>query len=131
MARARDSKFDRFLGPLEQRIMEDLWDTGESTVGAVLDRINSHGRERLVYNTVMSTMARLFDKGFLERRRDGRAFLYRASTDRVEFLKRRATEVTDELVDDLGTAAVAGIVASMKTRPELLEELRRRMDEAI
>lgn len=126
--RTSQPNIDRFLGPLEQRIMEDVWAAGESSVGDVLDRLNSRGKP-LVYNTVMSTMARLADKGFLERRRDGRAFLYRAATDRAEFFRRRAAEVTDELVDDLGSAAVAGIVASMRTRPDLLAELRRRLEE--
>jgi predicted transcriptional regulator len=126
--RAKSLNYDRFLGPLELRIMEDLWDHGRSSVNDVLDRLNSEDGRSLVYNTVMSTLARLADKGFLQRERDGRAYQYRPVADRVGFSQQRAADMSDELIDDLGEAAVAGFVDSVRDRPEMLETLRRLMD---
>lgn len=60
--------------------MQAIWTLGESSVHDVLVHLNhsdEHGRD-LVYNTVMATMARLHDKGHLDRRRDGRAYRYRS-----------------------------------------------------
>lgn len=124
-----DPNYVRFLGPLELRIMEDLWDQGQSSVGEVLDRLNDEARRSLAYNTVMSTMARLADKGYLVRERSGRAYLYRPVADREGFSQLQAAAASNELLDDLGTAAVAGFVDSVRDRPELLDDLRRLIDE--
>jgi predicted transcriptional regulator len=121
----RHEQLSRFLGPLELRIMEDIWDNGPSTVNDVLDRLNATTRRNLAYNTVMSTMARLGDKGHLERHREGKAYVY-SSPGPDDFLQQQATRTTRDLVEDLGKVGVAGIVdglqADAKTR-RLLREL--------
>lgn len=125
--RAQSLNYDRFLGPLECRIMEDLWDHGQSSVNDVLGRLNEDRGRSLVYNTVMSTLARLADKGYLDRQRDGRAYLYSPVADRMGFSQQRAADVSDELIGDLGEAAVAGFVDSVREKPEMLATLRRLM----
>jgi predicted transcriptional regulator len=58
----------------------------------------------------MTTMKRLHDKGLLERKKDGRRFLYAPSMTQAEFHAQIAREVLDSL-DDLGhEAAIALLV---------------------
>lgn len=128
MAKYQD-ELTRYLGPLEYRIMTDVWKHGPSTVNDVLARLNSGKGKDLVYNTVMTTLARLADKGFLSRRRDGRAFVYEGDGPE-QFLRSRAAESTRELVAELGDVAVAGIVDGLDTSPETRELMRRMLDEA-
>lgn len=104
--------------------MEDLWAHGASTVGDALARLNEMGR-KLAYNTVMSVMSRLAEKGYLSRRREGRAFVYEPTHDREGFIRERAASEARQLVDDFGEAAVAGFVDSVRADPSLLDELER------
>jgi len=60
------------LGPLEASVMGVLWAHGECSVREVVDRLE----RPLAYTTVMTTLDRLYKKGFLARRKSDRAFLY-------------------------------------------------------
>src|ERR1700722_20494796 len=62
------------LGPLERRILEEVWSCESLTVRELL----AGGRIRLAYPTVMTTLDRLFKKGLLDRTEEGRAFRYSA-----------------------------------------------------
>jgi predicted transcriptional regulator len=62
------------LGPLERRILEEIWTRKSLTVRELL----AEGKIRLAYTTVMTTLDRLFKKGLLDRTEEGRAFRYSA-----------------------------------------------------
>ncbi len=65
------------LAPLELDCMNTLWPMGEGTVREIRDRL----AERLprAYTTIMTIMDRLARKGIVERRKFGRAYIYRAN----------------------------------------------------
>jgi predicted transcriptional regulator len=62
------------LGPLERKILEEVWSRQSLTVRELL----ADGKMGLAYTTVMTTLDRLFKKGLLERTEEGRAFRYSA-----------------------------------------------------
>ena len=69
-------------GALERRILDLLWDRGESTVREVMDRLDRvHA-----YTTVMTVLDRLDRKGALAREKDGVAWRYRPVASREEVL---------------------------------------------
>lgn len=70
-----DSLFD--LPPLELQCMKALWALGEATVEDI--RAALLPRRPLAYTTVMTVMDRLARKGLVERRKRGRAHLYRSA----------------------------------------------------
>lgn len=109
--------------------MEDVWEHGESSVGEVLERINDAGRRKLAYNTVMSVMARLAEKGILERERHGRAFRYHPAFSRTEFIRVQAAEAASELFDEFGDAALAGFVDEISDKPRLRQKLAKLLDQ--
>jgi predicted transcriptional regulator len=111
------------LGPLEARIMDDLWEAGPSKVGEVLERLNEAARRPLAYTTVMSVLARLERKGYLRRARDGKAYVYEPVHGRDGFVQSRAAAAVAGLLDDFGSAVVVGFVDTVKERPELLRQL--------
>jgi predicted transcriptional regulator len=76
------------LGPLEQRLLEALWQRGNATVREVVE----NGCQDLAYTTVMTTLDRLFKKGILERRKADRAFFYLPTLNRAEWESKRAGE---------------------------------------
>jgi predicted transcriptional regulator len=74
------------LGTLEFELMEILWLGRESSVRDVVPKLS----RLLAYTTVMTTLDRLFKKGFLDRHKSDRAFVYSPSFSRLEWERRRA-----------------------------------------
>jgi BlaI family transcriptional regulator, penicillinase repressor len=74
MGARRHSLLD--LAPLELECMNMLWPLGEATVREIRDRLTP--RRARAYTTIMTIMDRLARKGVVERRKAGRAYLYRA-----------------------------------------------------
>ncbi|HEY4742858.1 MAG TPA: BlaI/MecI/CopY family transcriptional regulator [Candidatus Acidoferrales bacterium] len=65
------------LAPLELDCMNTLWPIGEGTVREIRDLLAP--RRPRAYTTIMTIMDRLARKGVVERRKSGRAYIYRAN----------------------------------------------------
>lgn len=65
----------------ELRLMEVLWRNGRATVAEVTARV---GSPPLAYNTVLTTLRTLEQKGYVAHDEDGRAFVYRALVARTQ-----------------------------------------------
>ena len=65
----------RGFGELEAAVMDRLWGRDRPTTVRELFEDFSQGRE-IAYTTVMSTMDNLHRKGWQDRKRDGKAFVY-------------------------------------------------------
>lgn len=74
------------LGSLEFELMEVLWSRGESNVRDVVPKLS----RPLAYTTVMTTLDRLFKKGFLDRHKSDRAFFYSPRFSQQEWERKRA-----------------------------------------
>jgi BlaI family penicillinase repressor len=72
------------LTEAELRLMDVIWDKGSATVSEVADALPKD--VGLAYNTVLTTLRILEDKGYLShtKRDDARAFVYRAVVGRNE-----------------------------------------------
>ena len=79
LGRGRDPLRAAF-GHLERDVMEVMWRVETATVRDVQERLP----RTAAYTTVMTTLDRLFKKGFVERVRQGRAFVYRAAHSREQ-----------------------------------------------
>ena len=115
------------LHELEAAIMHVIWGKGlrsfaVSDVLAVLEK-----RREIAYTTVMTTVARLHQKGLLSRERDGRRYLYSPKLTREEFLEATAREVLDSAVGERGAIAMLAERVSEASAGELdkLEALIR------
>jgi predicted transcriptional regulator len=73
------------MGELEAMVMDVLWDRGGwLTPGETHEIIST--RRTLAYTTVMTILVRLWQKDRLERQRDGRAYVYRPTQTREEYV---------------------------------------------
>jgi predicted transcriptional regulator len=63
------------LTEAELRLMKILWRRGESAVNDLVSAIPQG--ETLAYNSVLTTIRILEQKGYVEHRQEGRAFIYR------------------------------------------------------
>jgi predicted transcriptional regulator len=83
------------LGPLEQRMLDDLWARKTATVRELVDE----SCKDLAYTTVMTTLDRLFKKGLLTRTEEGRAFRYAPRFSREELQREAAGFAFRQLLD--------------------------------
>jgi predicted transcriptional regulator len=86
------------LGPLEREVMEIIWRWRKSEGEVSVRDIYLAFDRRLAYTTLMTTLDRLHKKGLLERRKDGRAFLYSPRLSPQEFERSVARGVIDTLL---------------------------------
>jgi predicted transcriptional regulator len=113
------------LGKLERQVLEETWRLGEVSVRDIYRAFD----ERVAYTTLMTTLDRLFKKNLLERRKDGRAFVYVAVVSQAGFDQGIKEDVIDGLLGhdaDAVGPVLACIVDTISERDrELLDELDR------
>jgi len=116
---------DAPFGPLEAAVMDVLWQGGDLAVRDVQSRL----ARPVAYTTVMTTLDRLFKKGFVNRRRHGRAFLYTAAFERHELHATVTSGLLGSLLDNAGATAtpvLSNLVDMVADRDDrLLDELER------
>ena len=78
----------------ELEVLKVLWDRGPSTVREVMDVLNER-RER-AYTSVMSLLNTMFEKGFLRRKPEGRAFVYSPRVTREKTLGRMVHDLVTQ-----------------------------------
>jgi predicted transcriptional regulator len=110
------------LHELESEVMEELWQSGESSVRAVMQALNKQTRADRAYTTYMTVMARLHKKGLLARRRDGKTDYYAPVHDREEYMALRSGADVDHLVSQYGEVALSHFARQMAS----LDPARRR-----
>ena len=92
-----------FLGTLQTTVLTALVRRGPSTVREVTERL----RGKFAYTTVMTVLARLHEKGLVERELRGKGYVYTARYSAAELRERMAKYLVDEMVEDFGDVALA------------------------
>jgi predicted transcriptional regulator len=124
MARRRE---ERRLGELELRIMNVLWERGPSTVREVLEALPV--RPRPAYTTVLTMMRLMHEKGYLDRREQGRAHVYQARL-REQTVKRGLVRTfVNTAFRGSAEAVVVRLLEDEALTREELERIRRLIDE--
>jgi predicted transcriptional regulator len=110
----------RRLGELEAVVMEHLWSSDSPM--AVRDVLKQMDRQPpLAYTTVLTVMDNLHRKGFLEREKAGRAYLYRPTKGRAE----HTADLMHELLSDSGDSSVTLLRFLDRMSPQEVERLKR------
>jgi predicted transcriptional regulator len=102
--------------------MQAVWDRGEVTVRDV--QLALTGPRPIAYTTVMTTMGRLADKGFLKRIEGQPAHRYSPLVSREDYARTAVRSVLDWLVGQFGDPAVAQFLDSPDLDPQLIRSLR-------
>lgn len=123
-----ESGLNRFFGPLEAKIMDILWNDVEMTIKDVQQVLD---KEKVTnFNTVMTVMNRLVEKGILQKRIEGRSSLYSPVQSRVEFLNAQSKEMTNELMDEFGNIVVTHMLDALEdVDDDLVAKLEQKIKE--
>jgi predicted transcriptional regulator len=106
-------------GSLQAEVMRAMWQVDEATVDDV--RATLPRSRRAAYTTIQTVMNRLLDRGLLDRKRRGKAFVYRARYPESELVARAMRERLKGASADARTPALLSLIEGLKE--EELDEL--------
>jgi predicted transcriptional regulator len=121
------SKQGTQLGPLEQRMLEEVWSRGSVTVRELL----ADGKIRQAYTTIMTTLDRLFKKGLLLRVAEGKAFRYSPGCTREELPRLVAIAGIRQWIESTQASSLSlsyFVEAVSAHDAQLLDQLRALID---
>lgn len=116
------------LTDLQLAVMKALWSVGEGTVGDIAAAMTDDGRS-LAPTTVATLLQRLAKQGWVEHRKHGRQFVYRAAVSEKEAAKGVLHRVLRSFFGGKVSALAAQLLESEQVSPEELEEMRNLLDE--
>ncbi|MBL8206224.1 MAG: BlaI/MecI/CopY family transcriptional regulator [Blastocatellia bacterium] len=96
------------LGKLEAEVMQVLWQHPNQTVSDVEEHLRR--KRTIAHTTVLTTLDRMYRKGYLTRERAGKAFVYAPRYDREQFERELAQEVLGALLGGMGEPVLSTFV---------------------
>ena len=111
----------------ELDVMAVLWDAGPSTAAEVRDRLAAGGVE-LAYNTVLTVLRVLEDKGHVVHVVEGKAHRYRARTDRSRAGQRAVARMLDTVFGGSAELLLTHLVRDRRVDRAELARLRDLLD---
>ena len=110
------------LTEAELRLMKILWRRGES---AVTDLVASMpDGETLAYNSVLTTIRILEQKGYVEHRQEGRAFVYRPSVAEQEASRSEVRRLMGRFFGNSRERLLLSLLDGEGISPEELQRLK-------
>jgi predicted transcriptional regulator len=117
------------LTEAEQRLMEVLWEKGSATVAEVAEALPK--KLDLAYNTVLTTLRILEDKGYVRhtRPKDGRRFLYTPVVSREQASHSALRHLLSRFFGNSAEALVLNLLDDEKLSEAERERIRNLLDE--
>ena len=116
------------LGRLEIAVLDQLWSSGAADVRAVHAAVGV--ARGISPNTVHSALERLVRKGLAERRKQGRAYRYRALVSRQQWMARGLERLASEIPGTRAETLIAAFVDMTERAGETqLADLERQVRE--
>ena len=117
------------VGELQLAILDILREIGEGTVYDVLERFPEAERPR--YNTVMTVLRTLEEKGLAEHRKQDRAFVFRPTEQARRVREGVLRDVLDRVFSGSPTRLMATLLSEGSVTPEVVEELRALLEREV
>jgi len=111
----------------ELDIIQVLWNRGPSTVAEVQETL----ADDLAYNTVLTMLRVMEDKGQLQREKVGRAHRYAAAIPRGEVGRSTLQRVANALFDGSPEQVLLGLVDQEQVTREDLERMQALLEERL
>ncbi len=96
--------------PAELELLQCLWENGPSTVREAMDKLNKSQRRKRAYTSVMTLLSIMVDKGLLERKSEGRAYVYSPKVARDTTLGRMVGELCKRAFGGSSNSLVAHLL---------------------
>jgi BlaI family penicillinase repressor len=116
------------LTPQELEIMKLVWLRETATVRDIYEALLD--KRKIAYTTVMTMMKILETKGYLKKRRQERAFIYRPAHSRNQVIGGMLREFIDRVFNGSAEPLLVHLVQSRQIREKDLQKIVRMIEEA-
>ena len=111
------------LTEAELRLMKMLWQRGESAVGDLVAAMPEG--TALAYNSVLTTIRILEQKGYVHHRQEGRAFLYSPSIPEHEASKTEVRHIMQRFFGNSRERLLLSLLGDDEITPDELRRLKQ------
>jgi predicted transcriptional regulator len=116
------------LTEAELRLMKILWRRGESAVGDLVAAMPAGAT--LAYNSVLTTVRILEQKGYVVHRQEGRAFLYSPCVAEQEASHSEVRHILQRFFGNSRERLLLSLLGDDEVTPEELQRLKQAIAEA-
>ena len=116
------------LTEAELRLMKILWRRGESAVNDLVAAMPDG--ESLAYNSVLTTIRILEQKGYVEHRQEGRAFVYRPCVAEQEASRSEVRHLMSRFFGNSREQLLLSLLGDDEISPEELQRLKEAIGNA-
>jgi predicted transcriptional regulator len=102
--------------------MNVLWTKGRSTVGEVAEALR--GAPRLAYNTVLTTLRILEQKGYVAHDKEGRAFVYVPLLDQRDARRQAVRHLLGRFFDNSPNLLLLNVLSEADVDPQTVRRLK-------
>lgn len=115
------------ISELEQYVMNIVWSLHQCTVRDVLMVVIKKNKP-IAYTTVLTILQRLYDKGLVVKKKEGKAFIYKAKISKEAYSRSMAQGFLKKFITSFGEVGIASFAESIdslskKEKDYLLELL--------
>jgi len=107
--------------------MKLVWDRQSATVRDIYEALLE--RRKIAYTTVMTVMKTLETKGYLKKRRQDRAFIYRPAHAKNQVISGMIREFIDRVFNGSSEPLLVHLVKTRHIREKDLQAMARMIDE--
>ena len=112
----------------ELEVLKVLWAAGPVTVRDVAARLRKQ-RRKLAYNTVLTLLSRLRDKGYVTADRRETAHLFRAVVSREDLLGSSLAALAERICDGTASPLMLALVRDRSFSAEEIAHFRTLLDD--
>src|SRR5271155_4334937 len=113
----------KMLTEAEHRIMEVIWARGSATVAEVVEALE--GKD--AYTTILTLIRILKAKGYLSRRKEGRAHVFTPAVDRDTVARKATHQLLTKFFAGSPSALVLSFLRDEELTPEELDEIKEKI----
>ena len=112
----------------ELEVLRELWENTSLTARQLTDKVTA--RTEWSEPTVKTLLLRLLQKNAVERKREGKVFVYRALVDKEEYRFLAGKTLLDRFFNGITGDFLTCLVKNNSISPEEIEELKKLLDDA-
>lgn len=124
MARPKSNE----LTAAEQKVMQVLWQNGPLTVREIAEELNQ--QQQLAYTTVQTLCRILLDKGHVSCEKQGKAFLYQATTVQQEARSQALLALVKKFFGGSPDLLAQHLISESTLSYDLASQLQQKINEA-
>lgn len=112
----------------ELRLMNVLWERGHATVGEIVEALTV--RPKPAYNTVLTVLRIMEKKGYISHRKEGRAFTFVPTVGRADASRSALRTLVNRFFEGSPRLLMLNLLEDEQLPPEVLRQLKERIEEA-